>query len=258
MLVKFKQFFLITVLISLLTGCIKPEEKMQEFLETDSATQVRQDYKNILESLVLFKTKLDRRNPNEFDKKLSNQIFQEIRSNQNNIKININNTPLIKYDDYFKFAFDKNSKLKNRNDFLILGIYKLIYEAYDLKKGHQITALTYNNEKLQKLHYYLQALKWRIKTAKNDNKEYLFLTWQKNWQIELERKINAGELPSWKMIENLKYIKEKKESIFESSNFSFEIILSRMIFDVKNTLKNIGEEPLDMGIEALKGLVFFI
>lgn len=257
-MVACKYIFLMILFLSLLTGCAKPKEKIQEFLETDSATQVREDYKSILENLVLFKVKLDKRNPNEYDKKLSNQIFQEIRTNQNNIRIKINNTFLIKYDEYFKFAFDNNPHIKNRNDFLILGMYKLTYEAYDLDKGHQLTALTYDNEKLQKLYYYLRALKWRIKTAKNDNKEYLFLTWQKNWQIELERKINAGDLPSWEMIESLKYIKEKKESIFEPSNFSFEILLSKMIFDVKHTLKNIGEEPIDISIEALKGLVFFI
>lgn len=140
----------------------------------------------------------------------------------------------------------------------MLGIYKLIYEAYDMKNGHQITALSYNNEKLQKLYYYLRALKWRIKTAKDDNGKYLFLTWQKNWQIEFEERVNNGEKPSWKMIQKLKYIKSKEENILEPSNFSFEVILSKMIYDVKNTLKNIGEEPVDVSIEAIKGLVFFI
>jgi len=255
---KFKQLFFITVLISLLTGCVKPKDRIHEFLQTDSATQIREDYKSILKHLVLFKSKLDKRNPNSYDKKLSNQLFQDIRTYKNSIKIDVNNNYLTKYDEYFKQAFDKKSNIKNRNDFLILGMYKSVYEAYDLKKGHQITALTYDKEKLQKLYYNLNVLKWKIKTARNDNREYLFLTWQKNWQIELENKIHKGAKPSWEMIQNLEYIKQNRESIFESSNFSFEILLSRMITDVKNTLKNIGEEPVDVGIEAIKGLVFFI
>lgn len=248
----------ILISIFLLTGCANSEDKVKEFFQTDSATQVREDYSDILEHLIRLKTKLDKRNPQEYNKKISNQIYHELQVAQNNITLTINKNRLENYDDYFKYAFDKKPNVQYRNDFLILGIYKLIYEAYDMKNGHQITALTYNNEKLQKLYYYLRALKWRIKTIKDTNGEYLFLTWQKNWQIEFEKRVKRGEEPSWEMIQNLKYIKSNQENILQPSNFSFEVILSRMITDVKNTLKNIGEEPVDVGIEAIKGLVFFI
>lgn len=255
---KCKCISYIIVSIFLLTGCANTENKVKEFFQTDSATQVREDYRDILEHLIKFKVKLDKRNPNAYNKKISNKIYHELQVAENEISLTFNNNKLFEYDEYFKYAFDKSPNINFRNDLLILGIYKLIYEAYDIKKGHQITALSYNNEKLQKLHYYLQALKWRIKTIKDTNGDYLFLTWQRNWQIEFEKRVKKGEQPSWEMIQKLHYIKTNKENLLQPSNFSFEIILSQMIYDVKHTLKNIGEEPVDVGIEAIKGLVFFI
>ena len=49
----------ILISIFLLTGCANSEDKVKEFFQTDSATQVREDYSNILEHLVRLKTKLD-------------------------------------------------------------------------------------------------------------------------------------------------------------------------------------------------------
>lgn len=258
MINKFKHILFISFFIFFLTGCVNTQDKVQEFLQTDSATQVRNDYKNIIDNLVIFKKKLDMRNPNSFDKNISFSMIRELNSSSNIYYKDINGKSITKYDEYFKYAFDKNPNIKNRNDYLILGMYKLIYEAYNLDKGHQLTTLTYNIESLRRLYYYLKALKWKIKNVKDNNNNYLFLTWQQNWQIELEKKLSKGEKPSWKMIQNLKYIKEKKESIYDSSNFSFEVILSQMIYDVKNSLKNIGEEPVDIGIEVMKSLVFFL
>ncbi len=34
--------------------------------------------------------------------------------------------------------------------------------------------------------------------------------------------------------------------------------MSEMIFRVENSLKTLGEESLDIGIEAMKSLVFFL
>ena len=54
------------------------------------------------------------------------------------------------------------------------------------------------------------------------------------------------------------YIKENKESVFDSSNFSFEIVLSRIIANVEHTLRKINVEPYEMGVSALKGFIFII
>ena len=250
--------FFILCLILLLTGCSNTQSKIQELMQTNSAAKIKNNYTEILESLLTFKEKLNLRNPNYFDKELSNTITKNIKKRVDTIKLERDNQELKSYSQYLKVAFDKNPNIKNRNDLLILGMYKLVYEAYNIQAGYQITALNYDIKKLQKLYYNLNSLRWRIKSYKDGNNNYLFLTWQKNWQIELERSINQGKVVSWEMIKNLEFIKEKKETLFESSNFSFEILLSGMIYNVKTTLKDVGEEPVDVSIKAMKSLILFI
>ncbi len=243
--------------ILLLSGCSNTQNRIQKVFQTKSAADIRTDYTEVLNLLIKFKQKLDTRNPNNFNKRISISIIRNILSAQNVIYVQ-NNKKFNSYDNYLKLAFDKNIKIQNRNDLLILGIYKLIYEAYDIGNGHQVTALNYDIKKLQTLYYNLNSIKWRIKSVKDEANNYLFLTWQNNWQIELQKKIGNGKKPSWEMIKNLKYIKQKRETIFESSNFEFEVILSKMIYNVKSTLSNVGEEPVDVSIEAMKSLIFLI
>lgn len=258
MIKRIKFLFLIIAIISLLTSCVNTQDKIQKLLQTTSANEITNDYKEILEVLISFNQKLNIRNPKNYNKELSKKIYENINTLTNNIELMVDNKKLISYTDYLKYAFDKNPDIKNRNDLLILGIYKLIYEAYDIKKGYQVTALNYDIKKLQKLYFNLNSINWRIKSYKDNNNNYLFLTWQKNWQIQLEKNINSGKKPSWEMIENLEYIKLKKETIFESSNFTFELLLSKLIINVKNTLKNVGEEPIDVSINAMKSFVLFL
>jgi len=157
-----------------------------------------------------------------------------------------------------RIAFDKNSNIPDRDDFLIIGLYKLIWETYKVGDGHQITTLTYDQEAFTKLYYYLEVIKWKVKTAKDKNDNYLFLTWQNNWQVEFQNRLHAGEQPSWEMLQNLAYIKSHKESISDPSNFNFEILLSQIIFQVKNSARLIGKEPVDIGIDAMISLVLFL
>lgn len=250
-------FFIITV-ISLLTGCANTQDRIHKVLQTSSAAKIKQDYLEILKSLISFNQKLNVRNPNNYDKSLVGLITSDITNVQDNVRLKVQNEDLVTYNDYLKYSFDKNPNIKNRNDLLVLGIYKLIYDAYDIGKGHQVTALSYDIKKLQKLYYNLNSIKWRIKSYKDTNNNYLFLTWQKNWQIQLQKEIDSGKKPSWKMIQNLKYIKQNKETIFEPSNLSFEVLLSKMIYNVEGTLKNVGEEPIDVSIEAMKSIVLFL
>jgi hypothetical protein len=84
------------------------------------------------------------------------------------------------------------------------------------------------------------------------------LTWQNNWQIELEKNIKNGITPTWKNIQNLEYIKNGKESMYSHSNFNFEILMSKIIAYVKNSIRVTGDEPLDVSIEAMKSFVFFL
>ena len=123
-----------------------------------------------------------------------------------------------------------------------------------MDKNHQFTAVQYNKQEMLVLYEYLQVVRWKIKTAKDNKSEYLFKTWQNNWQLELAKRYDGD----FNIINDLTYIKENKESVFDSSNFSFEIVLSRIIANVEHTLRKINVEPYEMGVSALKGFIFIL
>ncbi|KFL33598.1 MULTISPECIES: hypothetical protein [unclassified Sulfurospirillum] len=243
----------------LLCGCVAPnQEKIGEVLQSHGATSLQYDFKKSVDNLILYKEKLDLRNPNSFSKESQKYIFTEMQNAKNTIRMQYNGAYLTTYDDYLRLAFDKNSTIPERNDFLILGIYKLLWESYKIGEGHQITTLSYDEERFKKLYYYLEVIKWKIKTGKDDKGRYLFLTWQNNWQVEFQNKLLMGQTPSWEMLENLPSIKSRKESIQDPSNFNFEILLSQIIFHVKNSARLIGKEPVDVGIDAMISVVLFL
>ncbi len=244
------------LIILLLSGCTNSSPKVQEFFQTDNATHIQDDYRNIIKLLTKYKQKLDLRNPKSYNKQFSNYMYKEFKNNTNFLHLKENEKYIQDYNRYLKVAFKKDTK--HRNDYLILGLYKQLWFTYEQNEAHQVTTLSYNQEALKTLFYTLKVLKWKINTKKGKNKNYLFLTWQNNWQVELHKRITNGEEPSWKLIENLNHIKTKQESLYSPSNPNFEILMSEIIFRVENSLKILGEEPLDISIEAMKSLVFFL
>ncbi|MDD2384496.1 MAG: hypothetical protein PHN18_09935 [Sulfurospirillaceae bacterium] len=255
---RFLSLFGLLVLFVLSTGCATHQEKVSEVLQSHGATQVNRDYKSLLSLLVQYKEKLDLRNPSHYSKTQKAYIYNNLQQSRNTIRINYNNTYLKTYDDYLRIAFDKNPNINDRNDFLILGLHKLIWETYQRDKGHQLTTLSYQKEEFKRLYYYLEVIRWKIRTAKDTNGNYLFITWQNNWQIELEKKIKQGNLPSWQMIENLPSLLNNTEMLYSPSNFNFEVLLSQMIFHVKNSARIIGEEPVDIGIQTMITFALFL
>jgi len=219
-------YFVFTIL--LLSGCTNSSPRVKEFFQTDNATQIQNDYKEIVNLLMQYKKKLDIRNPQSYDKQFSYHIYNELNKSTNYLFLKENEKYIQDYNKYLYIAFKEDTKL--RNDYLILGLYKQIWFAYEQDKTHNITTLTYNKKSLKTLFYTLKVLKWKINSKKD----------------------------TWELIQNLKYIKSKQESLFSPSNPNFEILMSEMIFRVENSLKIIGEEPLDMSIEAMKNLVFFL
>jgi hypothetical protein len=216
---------------------------------------MKQDYMELGKQLIVLKDKLDKRNPNAYNRSISNSIYTNMNNLTNNVRLKFNHVPLNTYKDYLQIAFSKLD-VQNRNDFLILGIYKEIYDAYDVKEGHQITALTYDKKKIKNLYQNLQILKWKLSNDKNARGEYLYLTWQNNWQIELERALKQNQIQTYEDIMNLYSIKEGRESLFSQSNTSFEVVLTSMISRVKTSLETLGEEPIDIGIEAMTIFIF--
>ena len=253
-----KNSLLFVFIISVFTGCISiKQENLEEVFQSTSAIEIKKDYRKISKDILLFKEKLDKRNPSAFDVNIANQIYTQIENLENTFELNYNNMPITSYKGYLQIAFSKDD-IKNRNDYLIVGLYKLLYDSYDIENSYKLTAFSYDKEKLQRLYNNLQILSWKIKVDKDLSGNYLFLTWQNNWQIELEKRVNQGKNPSWSEIQELEYIKNGEESIYGYSNFSFETLLTLMNYRVKTSLERLGVEPTEMSINAIKSLFIFL
>ena len=246
-----KNIFLILIVSLFFISCSSNNQNVKSAFQTNSATIVDKDVKSLLQKLEKLKIKLDKRNPKNYSKNNEKRIFKLLKDGDGTLVLKYDNRVIRNYKEYLELAFTKEN-IDNRNDFLILGIYYGIYEAYTLNKTHKFVAFEHKKkELLQKLQKNLQVLKWKIKFDKDTKDNYLFLTWQKNWQIELENIKKSKGSFSIEDIKNLKYIKEKQETIFEPSNFSFEVLLSSMIENVQNSLKALGDEPTELTFKAL-------
>lgn len=250
---KIKSILLVLFFGLFFVGCMPKQDDVKNVFQSESANIIKRDYQKNQKLLISFKEKLDKRNPKAYDEKLEKKIYNLIKNSDKTLYLKYNKRVLDNYKDYLQLAFTKD-KLSARNDYLILGLYYLLYDAYDISDGHKVLALAYDKEKLHKLHKNLQILKWKIKVDRDLDNEYLFLTWQNNWQIELERKINNSDEITYEDIQNLSYIKNNKESLLDRSNFTFEVTLTKMIYNVENTLFALGEEPKKLALDA----VFFL
>ena len=250
-------YFYLLLTLFLFVGCASSQNKVEEFFQTDNATNLKKDYVAIINILQKYKIKLDKRNPQNYDKQLSYRIYDELKNSTNALFLKEDGKYIDNFQDYLKLAFSTQD-IKNRNDYLILGLYKQIYQAYDKNKGSKITAFGYDSKKLKALYYTLSVVNWKIQDKRNENGEYLYLTWQNNWQVELHKRLLNGEKPSWKLLQDLDYIKNKKETLFSSSNMNFEALMREMLYRVKNSLELLGQEPLDVSLEAMKSLILFL
>ncbi|MCF6172999.1 MAG: hypothetical protein L3J44_04360 [Campylobacteraceae bacterium] len=241
-------FNLLCILFIVITfNACSSNQTTSEILQSNSDAIISRDYQQLTKLLIKYKKILDLRNPKLYDKNLAYNIIFNIKNNQNNIN-------LLRYSsgkEYLKKAFEEETKFKS--DFLILGIYKMFYQAYNIKDGHHITALGYDAKKFKNLYYMLKVLRWKIRNKKDKNKMFMFATWQLNWQLEYNKRYknisinNLSDLPS---------LRSKKESIMNHSNFNFEITITQMLERVNESLNALGEEPLNLSINAMKALIF--
>ena len=248
-----KKNLFVCFLFIFFSGCSLNQQSIKSIAQSNSASQIQEYVDVVLKDLILYKEKLDLRNPKGFNKNISNEIITQIKNRQNYINLIQDGKKLTNYNEYLHYAFDSKD-INNRNDFLILGIYKLMYSAFSLSKKHQFVAMQYSSFEMLKLYEYLQVLRWKIKTSKDEYGNFMFNTWQNNWQLQLLKK----DLNDLNVIKDLKYIKEGKESLFDSSNFSFEILISLMLSNVEHILKKIDVEPYEMGFNAIKSFVFIL
>jgi len=236
----------------LLGGCSsKQSDFSHSVFQTSGASRMR-EYQLDLDGLILqLQLKLQKRNPKIFSKDISYRLKMDMKNDSDTILASKD------YRECLKEAFEKKS-VKYRGDYLVVGLYKMFYQAFDRAKFHKISALQYNPKKLQNAYALLQAISWKIKTVRDEQGDYLFLTWQDNWQVELQKRLKEGKKLSAKLINSLKYIKNKKESLFSSSNLSFEPIFGKMSFVLEKALKTVGVEPRSLSTEALKSLIILL
>jgi len=240
------------------TSCSNIQEKVRNAVQSENAKQIRNDYKDIIQLLSVYKTKLDKRNPKNYSKNINALLQENILANKNTI--NLFNHPKeesLKYTDYLNLAFNKAPSIENRNDYLAVGLYKMFYSAYNMDLKYKMTALSYDLETLQKAYKNLQIFQWKIKFDKDIQGKYLFLTWQNNWQIELEQKLEYSSLNKINLTE-LMNIRLKKESLLDPSNNSFEVITSKMILYLERSIKMLHAEPESLTIDALLSVIFII
>ena len=252
-----KILFLSLVFTFFFSGCIPKQETVEGVFQTNSANTIKKDYTNIQKLLINFKEKIDKRNPTAYNKNLSVRIYRLINESNNDFFLEFNNTTLENYKDYLQIAFSKDD-IENRNDYLVLGLYYLVHSSYEIETGHKIVALEYDKNKLDKLYKNLQIIKWKIKVDRDVKGNYLFLTWQNNWQIELEKRLKNKENITLETFLDLRHIKSNEETFLDHSNFSFEVQLTQIIDSTKNSLEALGEEPTDLSVIALKSVFMFL
>lgn len=254
-MVKIRKCFIIILILTVFAGCSVTQDDIRGALQTNSAELIQKDQKRLQTLLAIFKEKLDKRNPRSFSKKNEKKIYSAIENFNSKLLLKYRGKVLEDYKEYLQMAFTKDTLL-NRNDYLVLGMAYMIAKSYEIEDFHALTAFQFSKEKLIKLHKNLQVIRWKIKVDKDFKKNYLFLTWQNNWQIELEKKLEQNPNILYEDIKNLEFIKNEKESLFSHSNFSFEVLLTQMIDSVENSLKALGEEPKDLGISAFTFFIF--
>jgi hypothetical protein len=245
---------LLAIILLTFHGCTTSKNLKKTF-QTTNAYEISYAYKQLITTLLHYKNKLDKRNPKNIHPKLAQTLPSAIR--QNIPPAQLRHLPLTHFDNpgsYLEYAFAKDPKIKYRNEYLLFGLYAMLYETFRMDAKHKLTALDYKLEKLQKLHENLQILQWRIKYAKDSNGNYLFLTWQNNWQVELAKKSGSGV--DYDLIEELYYLKSAQESIYDPSNLSFEVLTSKMLTYTELAIKHRGGEVRDLSIELLPTLLF--
>ncbi len=232
--------------LAILFGGCSNNQRTSEMLQSKSATIISRDYQDLTKLLIKYKKILDLRNPSLYDKNLSKKIIFIIKHNYRTPNLISSNS----YKECIKKAFDEETQY--RSDYLVLGLYKMFYEAYNIKDGHHITALDYDVKTFKNLYYTLKVIKWKIENAKDKKGKFIFATWQLNWQLELNKKYHNITIDSLKELPSLK---NGRETLLKHSNFNFEVTMSLMIERVKNSLEAMGEEPLNLSISAMKAII---
>ena len=246
-------------LILFINGCATKEGNLVSRVFQTSGATLMQEYRVTLDKLLLqLGIKLIKRNREIFSKDILLYLKNDMKNSSDTINLPLVSTQSkTSFKEYIKIAFSPKS-IKKRGDYLLIGLYKMFYWSFEAKSFHKFSAVQYDGNKLQKAYEILQAVAWKIKVAKDDRGNYLYLTWQNNWQVELQKRLQRGEKLSIKLLKSLKYIKNKKESLLSPSNLSFEALFAKIKFIYERALKTIGVEPKSLGANALRTIFLML
>ena len=246
------KILIILGILYIFLGCSSKNDAsfVHSVFQTDGATKVRQHINILQDSLIRYYIKLNKRNPSNTSKNNSTEIIQEIKNRTNIIRLHLaGSKKIVNYKDYLNIAFSEKY-VKNRNDYLILGIYKMFYEAYTLTRTHTITTVQYDVKKVQEANKMMQIIQYKIQKNKDRNGNYLFITWQRPWQLESLKKINKHKKLNLEMY--------TQEQLLYHSNMTFQVLTQRMIFTLQETLHYLGVEGTDLSAQTIKSFLLFL
>ncbi|MEA1917962.1 MAG: hypothetical protein U9N42_10630 [Campylobacterota bacterium] len=259
-----KLLLLITISFSIFfNGCSSHSSAgkfTHSILQTKGASDMKKLQYNLDNLLEEYRVMLNRKNKHSYSKRIAPQIRFNILHVQNNIHLSLVNSKKEtkkEYLKYFQVAFNKKH-IENRNDYLILALHKLFYYAYDKSRTHALTALQYDVEKLKEAYKAIQVLQWSMRNLRDNNGDFLFITWQNSWQIELEKRLKKGQTFSTDMLLNLKSIKSGEESLLQPSDMRFEERLSNMKYIIQESIVVLGGEPVSLGTNAIKSIISLV
>ena len=229
-------------------GC--SQKDVHAVFQSNGASIVR-EHTIVLQRLLLrYYDKLNKRNPRYTTKLESIPVVYDINNRTNNATLPLlNDKKDATYKDYLNVAFSREH-VKNRNDYLIAGIYKMFYWAYSIDRPHTVTTLQYESEKIQEANKMMQIIQYRVENEKDVHGNYLFLTWQRQWQIDVLKSIYTN-----KVVDLNKY---KKEELIKSSNMNFRITSEGMIFTLQESLRYLGAESTNLGTAAISSVFMFL
>ncbi len=240
-----KVIFILFIFASFL---ISSDFSFKNLIKTNREIKIEDYLKDIDTLLLKFYEKLNKRNPSNFDKRNEKAIKEALLKSKYIVVKNYEHNPV----EIVKLSLDRDKKVAFRNDYLIIGIHDMIYKVFK-RDDFKVTALSYDADKLNRLFLNLQIIFWQIGNYRDRDGNYLFLTWQSNWQIELQKALKAG-IPLKKAIVSLPSLKSGRESLLEPCNMSFSMIYAKILYIVEKIIKESGGEPQEIGVSVLKSL----
>ncbi len=236
-----KKFLCLLVLFSL--SLFGGEFSLSNLVKSNGQIKIEEYLKDIDFLIDEFREKLNKRNPFGYDKKSASLIKSALLSHKKIVlRSSFSNSV-----EVLRYALDREHNVKYRNDYLIIGLHDMIYEAFE-RDEFKFTALSYDVNRLNKLYKNLQILFWQINTYKDKNGDYLFLTWQNEWQLALQKRLQNGESFK-KAVSSL-----DKEELFKPCNMSFSMIYAKILYIVGKIIKQSGGEPTEIGVNVIKSI----